>query len=149
MMESSRKQRLSKRNLKSFTLLETIAVLGIALIFVGFTSIELQHVQETLERRQVINGFKAGYEKIKAIGITNNQETNVKNMVNDHEIKFGCNTKVIYKIKYPKTMKVWIDGYNLKVTEKGFSAPTTVIFREGNWKKELRLQMMWGEIIEV
>ena len=148
-MESSRKQRLSKRNLRSFTLLETIAVLGIALIFVGFTSIELQHVQETLERRQVINGFKAGYEKIKAIGITKNQKTIVKNKENEHEIVFGYPTKVIYKIKYPSKMKVWIDHYELNVTEQGFSAPTTVIFREGNWKKELRLQMMWGEIIEV
>lgn len=132
--------------LSGFTLIETIIVLGIVVLIAGFSTLAIAPIKERIDFERTIHTFKTNYYLAQKIGTIKGQGSNISKL--NEKIIFKSQGINFRQIELPKNTSVYGLSNQIFIPNTGFSAPKTIIFRQGKMTRQLKIQMMWGNIIE-
>lgn len=130
-----------------FTLIETVVVLSISILIISLSALELKPINERIDFENTVHLFKTNYYFAQKIGAIKQQGSTINLTTNS--IRFRSNGVNFREVKFPSNMKIIGLNKFTTIPSTGFSGPKTIIFRKGNLKTTLKVQMMWGRIIEI
>ncbi len=142
-MSSSRNKKL-----KGFTLIETVVTLAVTVMLVGFSTVKVNDLEQQVARDQSVIMFKRNFNEAMKRAILTKRMVRIDYFPKSRVVKFQCGRDYKHQYKLPKGVKMYgIEGC-VYIRPDGTVSPRIIDFVSGDWRKTLRVQMLWGQLIE-
>lgn len=136
---------LNNKRIQGFTLFETVVTLGIAVMLVVLPSLHVGQIQQDVTKKQFVNSFVTEFNYSIRKSLTSGKSISIRKI--GQEIIFSCEAEK-NSLQIPKNFFVSGLDSRLVINKDRVSSPRTVTFRSGDWNKKIKIQMVWGQIIE-
>lgn len=131
--------------LKAFSLIETIITLAIFCMISLIGTFELRNFQKRIIFYQTVKEFELVLEQASRIASIQQQNVYINYFPSSHQLIV---TGEHYQRQLAIDNSIQIDTiYRYLISAKGMISPKTIIFKNDQQEKRLKVQMAWGRLI--